>query len=92
MRNVRKEILSENDLHKDPLIDVVMKSAVEEFKFIDLSVSPFRCGLVSTKQIETCIDYAMENKNKLRRAHFDATGSIFGKIGKFNGFRLLGVL
>ena len=80
LRMMRSEILSENDLDKNAIIDVVQKAMLEEFKFIDVTISPFRCKLTSQNQIKAIIDYAELHKNQLRRFHFDATGSIFNKI------------
>lgn len=83
LRGIRKENLSSKDLDMDPVIDVVKKAAAEESssKFINLSVYPFRCSLISVRQIQMCLDYAKKHKGQLLRAHFDATGSIFRKIG-----------
>ena len=80
LRMIRSEVLSEKDLDKNVIIDVVQKSMTEEFKFIDLSINPFRCKLVSERQIKAVINYAEKHKNKLRRFNFDATGSIFQKV------------
>lgn len=76
---IHQEVLKENDLHHDVMIDLMIKAENESFKFIDLSVAPVRCKLVSQLQLKTAIDF-FKNKNCLRRCHFDATGSILGKI------------
>lgn len=77
----RKEMLRDNDLHSDPVIDVVMKAKSESFKFIDLTVSPLRCKLISEVQIKTTLHFAKQHHEALRRAHFDASGSILAKTG-----------
>lgn len=80
IRIVRHETLKENDLSKDPAVDVMKHAEDEEFKFIELSVVPFRCGLVSERQIQVVLDYSKCNPYSLRRAYFDATGSILSKL------------
>ena len=81
---LRTEILAENDHDKNMIFDIVKKAACEDSKFIDLSLSPFRCKLVSTKQIMNVFNYAQRHPNNLRRCHFDATGSIFMKLRKLS--------
>lgn len=81
---MRKELLKEEDLDLDPVIDVMKQAAREEFKLIDLSVSPFRCSLVSQRQVNVVLDFAKKHPNELRRAHFDATGSILSKLSPEN--------
>lgn len=75
----RKELLKQNDLDKDPVIDVMLKAKAEEYSFIDLSVYPFRCKLTSEMQIKMAIEFAKKHNGVLNRCHLDASGSMLAK-------------
>lgn len=75
-------MLAENDLDRDPVIDVVKAALMEKYKFIEVSVKPFRCSLISEQQIQVCLTYAKNHKGFIRRMFLDATGSMLAKIGK----------
>ena len=84
IKKIRQEMLGAGDLDADPIFDVVRRAEKDETGFINLSLSPFRCTLVSNQQIITATNYAKRNVNMLRRFHFDATGSMLKKNAQEN--------
>lgn len=81
-------MLRKNDFDQDPLIDVIKRSKAETVKFIDVTAVPFRCILMSNLQLKSVAKYAKNNK-ELRRACFDASGTILSKLDPENPEMLL---
>ena len=85
IRILRHEMLKSNDKHSDPVIDVLLRAESDDKGYINLSTGPFRCTLMSEAQVTTAIKVAKrQSEFKLRRLHFDATGSILAKNKKDN--------
>ena len=87
LKMIRRDMMKTNDLHLNPVIDVMLRAEAEDIdkRFINLSVSPFRCSLISEAQVVSATtNVKHQGALQLRRLHFDATGSILAKNAKEN--------
>lgn len=83
-QKIRSETFSESDKHKDPFLDILIKSNEQEQKYIQFPNLRTLVHLYSKQQVKTLV-----KKGQKVTAYFDATGSVVRPTINDRGYRIL---